>query len=56
MYSFLGGVEAGGRANLYNSAMSNSLHMKGLNCNTKCMLNREMGHFKHVCKEAALSG
>lgn len=56
MYSFLGGVGVGGRANLSNSARSNSLHMKELNSNTKCMLNREMGHFRHVCKEAVLSG
>lgn len=56
MCSFLGGVEVGGRVNLSNSVMSNSLHMEEINSNRKCMLNRELGHFRHICKETALSG
>lgn len=54
MYSFLGGV--GVKVNLSNSVMSNSLHMEEINSNRKCMLNRELGHFRHICKETTLSG
>jgi len=56
MYSFLAGVEVGGRVNLSTSVMSNSLHMEELNSNTKCMLNRELGHVQLICKETALLG
>lgn len=56
MCSYLGGAKVGGRVNISNSVMSNSLHMEELNSNTKCMLNRELGHFRHVCKETALLG
>lgn len=56
MYSFLGGVEVGGRVNLSNSVMSNSLHTEELNANTECMLSRELGHFRHICEETALLG
>lgn len=56
MYSFLGGVEVGVGVNLSSSVMSNSLHMEEINSNRKCMLNRELGHFRHICKETTLSG